>query len=308
MTAEDRVKLGDFIRRHIVCGYLFAEYGYKVGRENQPSLASDKLFEMWVLAIYSPICNFDPRDKGEADVKNLWFAATGQPIGDSLQSHDATWQDIDNEILAHYFDGGMLLRMLEARPLTDAQVSNIATGGAYAAEKSLSAAAVAASASSTVPNPPRDGWPRLSDEVLAALPEHEQLIIRQHEEETIAGSKMQLADICTNCHIKPQFAKTYRVLRRDLRAELEKSRAAMARPNQRFSDAFGMAMIRSTDAIVSYKLSRMAGHFQMSWGEPIENWAGKEGSAMDKAGCVVAIVMLSFAAGSTAALCRLLLG
>jgi hypothetical protein len=34
-------------------------------------------------------------------------------------------------ILTHYFEGGMKLRALEARPLTDEQSLNIATGGAY---------------------------------------------------------------------------------------------------------------------------------------------------------------------------------
>ena len=66
-----------------------------------------------------------------------------------------------------------------------------------------------------------DGWPRLTPELVASLPEHEQLLIREHEEETIAVSKAQLAEICSDCHIRPQFAKTYRVLRRDLRDMLE---------------------------------------------------------------------------------------
>ena len=132
-----------------------------------------------------------------------------------------------------------------------------------------------------------DGWPRLDESVFAAMPEDEQAIIRRHEEEMIAASKLQLADICDNCHIKPQFAKTYRVLRRDRRKMLEKGRARLAQPDPELSDAFGGAMIRSTDAIVSYKLRLMASHFYARWGEPIEDWAGKEGSAIDKAGCCV---------------------
>ena len=139
--------------------------------------------------------------------------------------------------------------------------------------------------------PKTDGWPRLSDDLVAALPEHEQALIRQHEEETIAGSKMQLADICENCHIKPQFAKTYRVLRRDLRQTQQQARARMARPHPTFLDAFGGALIRSTDAIVSYKLQLMANHFLLRWGEPIENWAGEEGSAIDRTGCCVFLLV-----------------
>jgi len=123
--------------------------------------------------------------------------------------------------------------------------------------------------------------------MLSALPEREQLLIRQHEEETIAVSKMQLADICDNCDIKPQFAKTYRALRRDLRDVLQKGRATLSQPHLEQSDGYGAALLRSTDAIISYKLELIAQHFSLRWGEPIENWAGKEGSAIDRAGCVV---------------------
>lgn len=148
-----------------------------------------------------------------------------------------------------------------------------------------------------------DGWPRLPTGLLSSLPEEEQLLIRQHEEETIAASKMQLADICDNCHIKPQFAKTYRVLRRDLRETLERGRARQTEPQPELSDGFGAALLRSTDAIISYKLQLMARHFYLRWGEPVENWAGKEGSAIDRAGCAVVLAVLG---SSVSALCALL--
>ncbi len=148
-----------------------------------------------------------------------------------------------------------------------------------------------------------DGWPRLTAELLSALPEHEQLLIQQHEEETIAVSKMQLADVCDNCHIKPQFAKTYRVLRRDLRDMLHKLRASLSQPQPELSDGYGVALLRSTDAIISYKLQLMAQHFYLRWGEPIENWAGREGSAIDKAGCVVVLAVVG---SGLSALCTLL--
>ena len=130
-----------------------------------------------------------------------------------------------------------------------------------------------------------DGWPRLPDDLLAALPEHERALVRQHEEATIAGSRMQLDDICSNCHVRPQFAKTYRALRRDLRESLQKARAQAAQPHLMFSDAYLGAIIRSTDAIVSHKLDLMAQHVFLRWGEPIETWAGEEGSTLDRAGC-----------------------
>lgn len=134
-------------------------------------------------------------------------------------------------------------------------------------------------------------WPRLADHLVAAMPANEQMLIRQHEEETIAASKMQLADVCNNCHVKPQFAKTYRVLRRDLRQMLDRSRRQAAQPTFEFSDAFQAALIRSTDEIVSHKLRLMANHFYVRWGESIENWAGKEGSAIDKSGCCVFLLI-----------------
>ena len=132
-----------------------------------------------------------------------------------------------------------------------------------------------------------DGWPRLPSDLLIGLSETERATIRQHEEETIAGNKMQLADICENCHIKPQFAKTYRVLRRDLREMLAQLRAKLNLPASDSSDGYGIALLRSTDEIISHKLRLMAQHFHIRWGEPIENWAGKEGSAIDKSGCVI---------------------
>jgi hypothetical protein len=140
MSGETRQHLGRLIRRHIVCGYLFAESGYELSRENEPQVSPQKLFEMWVPSIYSSFFNLDPRSKDEEDIKTIWFGATGRSIRDHLQSHGASWEELDMQIVTHYFNGGMLLRMLEARPLTDEQVSNIATGGAYGVEKALSAA------------------------------------------------------------------------------------------------------------------------------------------------------------------------
>ncbi len=151
-----------------------------------------------------------------------------------------------------------------------------------------------------------DGWPRLDDNIVVALPEHEQVLLRRNEEETIAASKLQLADICNNCNICPQFAKTYRVLRQDLRDSLEKARANLAKPNSQFSDAFGAALINSTDVIVRYKLELMARFFRVRWGEPIENWAGQEGSAVDRAGCSILLLAAASFVGSAVCLLAML--
>ena len=142
-------------------------------------------------------------------------------------------------------------------------------------------------------------WPRLSGEIIDALSAPEQEFVRQHEEELIAGNKLAVDDIIYNCHMKPQFAKTYRVLRRDKRQLLDKIRAGLAQPHSKFSDTCGMAMLRSTDAILSYKLSLMENHFWIRWNESIENWAGEEGGFHDRAGCLVFIVAIGIGAIST---------
>ncbi len=135
MNGEVRQQLIHLIRRHIVCGYLFAESGFELNRENDPQVSPEKLFEMWVPSIYSSFFNLEPRSIEEEEIKSIWFGATGRSIRDHLQTHGANWQELDMLILTYYFDGGMLLRMLEVRPLTDEQVSNIATGGAYGSRR-----------------------------------------------------------------------------------------------------------------------------------------------------------------------------
>jgi hypothetical protein len=148
-----------------------------------------------------------------------------------------------------------------------------------------------------VQNP--DGWPRLDEDIVAAMPRHEQQIIRQHEAETIAASKLQLADICTNCHNRAQFGKTYRVLQRDLQDTLHKVRINLGKLRQPHSDVFTAGLLDSTDRIVSYKLNLMAQHFSARWGEPIESWAEKNSS-----GCSVVLVVAG--AFLTSAACGLL--
>jgi len=145
-------------------------------------------------------------------------------------------------------------------------------------------------------------WPRLPDDFLAPLSEQERALIRRHEDELIAGNLLQLQDLFRNCNVKPQFAKTYRVLRRDMRETLEKMRLASFKPHPAYSDLYLAALLRTTDRILSYKLIEMDYWFHRRWGEPIENWAGQEGDAFDRSGCVLLIAAGSAAIGTIASL------
>jgi len=273
-NAQEKLRL--LIGTHLLCGYLFAEFANDMSRDVEPKLLPEKLYEMWIDAVYPPFINLDPRNKTEEDIKGIWFGSTGRSIRDHLQSHGADWQDLDMQILTHYFNGGMLLRMLENCPLTDEEVANIRLRGS--------------TPNKTTPV----GWPTLSAEELAVLSSEERAILEQAQLELILDSKKQLEEIIGTCRIRPQFAKTYRVLRRSKRETLQKMRANLDRSNTGTSDAFNQAMVRNFDRIISYKHSQMALFFKATWGEDIENWSGKEGSFWDRAGC--AILLSSVAA------------
>ena len=131
-----------------------------------------------------------------------------------------------------------------------------------------------------------DGWPRLNQNYIDSMSPMEQALFRQSEEETIAGSKLQLADLCDNCHIRPQYAKTYLIYKKELEKLLHELRAQMDNPNKEISDLALGALISSTDAIVNRKIQLAALHFSTRWGEPIENWLPKG------LGCLVGIFLL----------------
>jgi hypothetical protein len=273
-NAQDKLRL--LIGTHLLCGYLFADFANQMNRDVDPQLLPEKLYEMWIDALYPPFINLDPRNKTEEDIKGIWFGSTGRTIRDHLQSHGADWQDLDMQILTHYFNGGMLLRMLESCPLTDEELANIRMRGSTSKK--------------TTPV----GWPTLSEEELSVFSLEERAILEHEQLELIEGNKKQLEEINASCRIRPQYAKTYRVLRRGKRETLEEMRANLDKSNPGTSDAFNQAMIRSFDRIILYKHSQMALFFKATWGEDIENWSGKEGIFFDRAGC--AILLSSVAA------------
>jgi hypothetical protein len=60
-------------------------------------------------------------------------------------------------------------------------------------------------------------WPRLPDSKLAECTEEEKAFVRGMEENAIQLEFVQLSDIVMSCGNKFQFAKTYKVLRADLK-------------------------------------------------------------------------------------------
>ncbi len=268
------------------------------------------------------------------DAKGLWGHSTGDVIHNQFRASAIAVDQYAQQLIRQYFDAGVMLRVTEIERISDDQhydtvtsgvtkntVTNASTdagqqirddilrtlltlseiervsddqhydsvtSGAYSATKN------------TVSNASTGAWPQLPDDLLRTLSEDECVSIRAHEEEMIAGNAMALDDILMNCTNKMQFAKTYRVLRRDKREMLAKLRAKTQTPDQNVSDVYMMAMTRSTDEILAYKLRRLASHFQNVWSEPIENWAGAEGASVDRAGCMLWLMIFGASVASVA--------
>jgi len=122
----------------------------------------------------------------------------------------------------------------------------------------------------------------MSEAELAAFSPEEQGFLRRAERDIIVPSKNQLEELNAGCQSKPQYAKTYRVLRRDKRTTLDSM-------NQEETSPLHQAMMRMYDRVISYKLDRMATFFRRRWNDDIESWAGVEGGKLDKSGCVVLV-------------------
>jgi hypothetical protein len=132
-TAASR-RLHKLVQGHILCGYIFSEYRYSLSRAKDPPLADGRLYRMWIPTIYSSMAlQLDPRNKDEEELKTLWFGATGRDLRDFLQAQGVKWEHLDTLILTAYFNGGTLLRLLEAAPLSDDQLTRLSTGGMYPA-------------------------------------------------------------------------------------------------------------------------------------------------------------------------------
>jgi hypothetical protein len=145
-------------------------------------------------------------------------------------------------------------------------------------------------------------WRGLPDAELAGLNDDERSAVRQLEAQAAQLEFAALTDIIVNCHNKYQFAKTYKVLRADLRNTL-------AQPgNPKASEQVNRAMKAAFQLVGQQKLSEMAGWFLVHFADDhdirqvqkagvarietaIEVYAGKEG-----AGCA-GVVLLALGAG-----------
>lgn len=161
-------------------------------------------------------------------------------------------------------------------------------------------------------------WPLLPDTALDECNEEERALVRGAEAEGIKLEFEALSDIILHCHNKYQFAKTYKVLRADLRNTFTDSREL------KIPSHVDAAIRAALEQIVRQKLHEMARWFyehfaddhdlrqlsrrqqgQMSLADimrteetVIEVYAGKEGAS----GCagVVVFALVATSLGSLA--------
>lgn len=133
-------------------------------------------------------------------------------------------------------------------------------------------------------------WPTLSEAKLSSLIQEERDLIQSSQAELVNGTTAQLNEINLGCTSKPQYAKTYRTLRRDKRQMLDAWRAKSAAAG---SPPMMQLMIEMHDHIFDKKLMLMKLHFQCIWREDIDVWAGEEGGTLDKSGCLIVVISLT---------------
>lgn len=100
-------------------------------------------------------------------------------------------------------------------------------------------------------------WPRLPDDQLSGLSDEEKNFIRGMEDHVIAGEYAMLSEIIRGCHNKFQFAKTYKLLRADLRNTFADPNAG----NPSYSPLVNQAMRQAFMKVGTTKLDYMAKWF-----------------------------------------------
>jgi hypothetical protein len=107
------------------------------------------------------------------------------------------------------------------------------------------------------------------------------------------GEHAQSLEIIAGCHNKFQFAKTFRTLRKDFARTNQEMRERVARGDAGpgITPAVVEEMIRIGTKSWELKMAALQKHFFLTWGEPIENYAGK-GDGSGCAGVVVFFLVL----------------
>ena len=141
------------------------------------------------------------------------------------------------------------------------------------------------STSSAESVPPRydyGDWPTLSEAELSIFTADLRKFLIEEQHHVIIGNRMALEDILQNCDSRPQFAKTFALLRQDLRRQLKKYRSDLSSTSDPMGQVFMLANIRMCDRVISHKLELMRAFFFNKWGENIEDWAGEEHGLLDR--------------------------
>ena len=112
-----------------------------------------------------------------------------------------------------------------------------------------------------------DRWPRLPQPVLEPLPEHEAIVLRQTEEDSIAAAKDDVARLCGNRSSRVQFDKEYVTVRNQLSQIRGMRHSALAHTAAGYSRQYQDALSQLSEAIISRKLDLMARHSWNRWPE-----------------------------------------
>lgn len=126
-----------------------------------------------------------------------------------------------------------------------------------------------------------------------SLNQDQQAFVQQFEAQVRAAESAQATEIIVGCTNKFQFAKTYRVLRQDFAKSNQQLRDRVRAGNAGagITEAVVEEMIKVATPIWQAKMDRLSMHFLITWGEPIENYAGS-GTGGGCAGVFAALCLI----------------
>ncbi|SRR5260221_14342283 len=140
----------------------------------------------------------------------------------------------------------------------------------------------------------------MSDQRRHFTPEQQEYLARFRRQVEV-GEQAQGLEIIAGCHNKFQFAKTYRTLRNDFTRTNQEMRGRVTRGDAGPGITRDVVeeMIRIGTKSWEIKMAALQRHFFLTWGEPIENYAGT-GDGSGCAGVVVFALALIAAVGVVA--------